>query len=675
MANMDVLESAEAQGASSASKRRKEETPRKFQRVVNGKGGKGKGPDKKRQEPSAEGDPHWEGRHSSSEFQLLKTLVLRHKHSLRQLAVDRGYVLFFSTSDMSTLTLLKEVTNHWQQSYQEKKTTTLLRAALLTSLWLELEARLTKLESDQAATKFYVDSGHLHLNPTRWSYTMWDQDKQQSLPTEAPALTNQEIVAALKILKAAALTDGVIHKFSPLHKLSDNPQSKVVVFQLVLTTGPTAEKVHAEMSKLTSHITGGLAHQTGKIADIAIGQAADDKAQRSLRRQHRDQGLTTRSGITDSSRPESRGLRTPHPEAEGSAAAAPEQLKGYSDPLPPGNLSKGSASVPEGERTETCTGPTVSSAGKTVCSTSRMTGNAPKLLVQSSLSSWQVGSGRGNLEAPCYLFANRANYCYMNASAAGLHWAMRAMRCQEGDLGSLGPALMAISRLRRFEIPTQHDWKAQLRGWRRPAQQHDAAEFISHVTDPSAIALAGSWQARCLERGRSPICDQGSSAPYIGVDITGHSSLQSALNAWHHQHYTYALSDPPRLLCLQMGRFRHEGRRTVKVRHRCQVPQRLQVPVFGGELLECTEYEYVLCSGIVHVGDTAASGHYRAMCIHSPLESVRSEVSSPVLRYTLCDDDRQASQRSPNLDNLLDHNLYVVLCSRLDPESGPPGRS
>ena len=113
----------------------------------------------------------------------------------------------------------------------------------------------------------------------------------------------------------------------------------------------------------------------------------------------------------------------------------------------------------------------------------------------------------------------------------------------------------------------------------------------------------------------------------------------------------------------------------MKVRHRCHAPKRLRVPVFVGEFLECTTHVYVLCSGIVHVGDTAVSGHYRAMCVHLPLETGRSEDSSPVLRYTLCDDDRQALQSSPRLDNLLDHNLYVVMYSRLDPESGPPGRS
>ena len=229
----------------------------------------------------------------------------------------------------------------------------------------------------------------------------------------------------------------------------------------------------AEAHQLGSHITGRLEDQAGEIADFATGQATDGKAYRGLSRLYRERGPTTGSGMTTSSHPEPRGSRTPHPEAEGAASSHPEprglrtphpeaegnamtepaQLRGYSDPLPPGNSSKGSASVPEEERAGTSTGSTVSSARKTVCNTSSMTGNAPKLLVQSSLSSWQVSGGVGNLEAPCYLFTNRANYCYMNASAAALHWAMRSTGCQPSDFGSLGPALMAISRLKRIEIP------------------------------------------------------------------------------------------------------------------------------------------------------------------------------------------------------------------------------
>ena len=341
MANMDVLESAEAQvaglwglanplstpnpsspGASSASKRHKEETPRKFQRVVNGKGGKGKGPDKKRQEPSAEGDPHWEGRHSSSEFQLLKTLVLRHEHSLRQLAVDRGYVLFFSTSDMSTLD-----SPSWSRTRRRRGST-----------WTR-------------DTCISIPQDGLTQCGTRTS-SSHDQSgdcggSEDSKGSCANRWSDPQVLAASQAvgqptIQGSCLSAGSDHK----------------------AHGGEGTCRDVEAHQLGSHFSGGLADQTGKIADIATGQAADDKTHRSLRRQHRDQDLTTRSGITDSSHPESRGLRTPHPEAEGSAAAALEQLTGYSDPLPPGSSSKGSASVPEGERTETCTGPTVSSAGK-----------------------------------------------------------------------------------------------------------------------------------------------------------------------------------------------------------------------------------------------------------------------------------------------------------------------
>ena len=346
----------------------------------------------------------WRRSVGRQELQMLKTLVLRHEHSLSQL------VLFFNTSDMGTLTLLKEITNNWQKAYQEKKTTTTLRAALLTSLWLELETRLAKLESDQAATKLYVDSGHLHLNPTRWSYTAWDQEKQQSLPTEEPPLANQEIVAALKILKAAALTDGVIHRFSPLHKLTDSPQSKVVVFQLVLTTRPTAEKVHAEMSKLTNLAVTSLVGMRIRPERLQISPLAKQMMHAStgggLRAPHPRQDPEQEPGRLVGHRV-ARGSRSPHPRLGGYERNGQVQPKGDSDTLPPGQPSKGNASTLKRGRPGNCQGLTasVASQSKQAASAKNDTfSRSPKRLMQTSLSSWQVPGGADDLEAPCYLF-------------------------------------------------------------------------------------------------------------------------------------------------------------------------------------------------------------------------------------------------------------------------------
>ena len=432
-----------------------------------------------------------------------------------------------------------------------------------------------------------------------------------------------------------------------------------------------------ETHQPSCYIPGGHEDPAREAADIAPRKTIDESTGGGLRAPHPRQDPEQEPGRLAGHRV-ARGSRSPHPRLGGHERNGQVQPIGDSDTLPPGQPSKGNASTLKRGRPDDCKGLTASEASQSKQAASAkndMFSRSPKRLMQTSLSSWQVPGGADDLEAPCYLFTNRANYCYMNASAAALHWAMRVMNGRPSDFGSLGPALMAISRLKRLEIPTHHDWKILLRGWRRPTQQHDAAEFMSHIVDPRATATAGCWQARCLERGRSPVCEESSSAPHIGINIAAHHDLQSALNAWHQQHYTHALSTPPKLLCLQLGRFRHEGRRTVKVRQRCSVPHRLQVPAFTGELLECTDLTYALCSGIAHIGDTATSGHYRAMCVHSPLGQGRSEASSPTPRYTLCDDDRQASQNSSRLDNLLDHNLYVVLYCRLDPEPGPSGRS
>ena len=70
--------------------------------------------------------------------------------------------------------------------------------------------------------------------------------------TDQPHLSSDELKAAIKTLRAAAMTDGVIHKFAPMQKLGENVTAQTVVFTLVLTTKARAERVHAEMAKLVN---------------------------------------------------------------------------------------------------------------------------------------------------------------------------------------------------------------------------------------------------------------------------------------------------------------------------------------------------------------------------------------------------------------------------------------
>ena len=225
--------------------------PAKFRRQEKG-GGKGQIAGRKRQEPPEEEEAGERILVSQSQIRTIRTLLVRHDQALNQLAVDRTYVLFFSTTDMSTLAMLRTVTNHRREQYTQGSCATTLRAALLTSLWLEMEARLTKFEQDAAAIKVMVEKGLFLEAPSRWAYTAWNQQEKKAQVTDQPHLSSDELKAAIKTLKAAAMTEGVIHKFAPMQKLGANITAQAVVFTLVLTTRARAERVHTEMTKLVN---------------------------------------------------------------------------------------------------------------------------------------------------------------------------------------------------------------------------------------------------------------------------------------------------------------------------------------------------------------------------------------------------------------------------------------
>ena len=225
--------------------------PAKFRKQEKG-GGKGQTASRKRQEPPEDDETGEQILISQSELRTIRTLLVRHDQALNQLAVDRTYVLFFSTTEMSTLTMLRTVTNHWRGQYTQGACATTLRAALLTSLWMELEARITKFEQDPAAIKVMVEKGLFLEAPSRWVYTAWNPQEKKAQVTDQPHLSSDELKAAIKTLRAAAMTDGVIHKFAPMQKLGENVTAQAVVFTLVLTTRARAERIHAEMAKLVN---------------------------------------------------------------------------------------------------------------------------------------------------------------------------------------------------------------------------------------------------------------------------------------------------------------------------------------------------------------------------------------------------------------------------------------
>ena len=288
---------------------------------------------------------------------------------------------------------------------------------------------------------------------------------------------------------------------------------------------------------------------------------------------------------------------------------------------------------------------------------------------------------------PVYCLRNRSNYCYLNSVAVSLHWAMLRAGRQARDYGSLGPAMEVLNRLKTVELVTHATWRALLRGWRRPTQQHDVTELMSFVVDPYSRMVAGEWQARCVEQGRDVACDRGSTAPFLSLDIQGKATLTEALASWHTQHYIHALTRPPTLLVIQLGRFRRNGRRTTKIRTPCDIQPVLDLPFFCDDQLACSMTTYRLCGGIVHIGDLATSGHYRPFCVHQTVHSRGSEVSSPnhddeVLGpYTLYDDDKPLVNRNSSTDNILRHNTYVAFylfvstTDRSPDEPGPSRRS
>ena len=115
------------------------------------------------------------------------------------------------------------------------------------------------------------------------------------------------------------------------------------------------------------------------------------------------------------------------------------------------------------------------------------------------------------------------------------------------------------------------------------------------------------------------VMDTGTCERAINVDPPpqGHWILQDAINRWHQQAYIHAITENPNWLILRINRFQDASDGTSKIRSPMQWAVGIQMPIFNEATLSFSEVGFQLRACIVHLGERATSGHYRALLIQN----------------------------------------------------------
>ena len=235
-------------------------------------------------------------------------------------------------------------------------------------------------------------------------------------------------------------------------------------------------------------------------------------------------------------------------------------------------------------------------------------------------------SARNGFQRVCQMILhNPDNQCYQNTFMLGVLWS--TLRAQGGDVSYdaccsgalLGRFVVFCNKLvhlcRHTRLMAHIEWTSLLVDWRRPTQQHDIAEFATHIFQKLRLpAYQGAWHARALD---GEVRDIGDTNSPIVMQVDGCTTLQSCISRWSNQSLRHALNEAPKILCVQLARFTQAGRRFRKNFHPI-LPGAAMIPVFSGPGADTHSILYQVAAIAMHHGATPTSGHYR--CVFFPSE-------------------------------------------------------
>ena len=263
---------------------------------------------------------------------------------------------------------------------------------------------------------------------------------------------------------------------------------------------------------------------------------------------------------------------------------------------------------------------------------------------------------------------NYGNTCYQNSFALSWGWSWAACAMLQGwqvlnndRLGTCAPILLALYSGAHRRLSNILAWTQVLQTWRRPQDQHDVGEFASHALSRlRPLVMHGHW----VSRVEDPVLrntDTGVLHMPLAISIPlGATNLQDCVDAWQSQSHVHALLDVPPLLLLQLGRFRHRSHRHVtKLRVEIDIEGTLAIPVFDHGLVTRTA-QYRVVGGVLHIGGTPSSGHYRSFLSSFAGMPERSALDQAYIT----DDGQVAHPLNAEERRLICANAYLIWCAK-----------
>ena len=194
---------------------------------------------------------------------------------------------------------------------------------------------------------------------------------------------------------------------------------------------------------------------------------------------------------------------------------------------------------------------------------------------------------------------------------------------------------------------------ARSENWKQRHRQHDAGEFLQHLSLHIPILEPAISRSRILA-GEEILDEEAQLALHLHSDLM---SISACVRAWAwEQGAIHALMSAPPVLVIPVIRFTYDDRLPRRATERLRLESHLDIPVYiRADSIETEMIAYRLVACILHTGPTPQSGHYRALvCTDGG--------------YVISDDDRYGDYHAhpppEELKNIT--SLYLLRVSYLE---------